>query len=72
MKKHVINGIISMVLIISFFGGCITDLFTEKARIISFKVNPSRINYGETSNLSWIVENADTVIIDNEIGKVDL
>jgi hypothetical protein len=39
--------------------------------IVSFSVNPSKVENGSSAVLHWDVQNADTVIIDNGIGKVD-
>jgi hypothetical protein len=72
MKKYIVIGGICCILIPLFFTGCTTDLFSEKAKIIEFKFSKYHINYGETSELSWVVENADTVTIDNGIGNVGL
>jgi LysM repeat protein len=41
-------------------------------RIIRFSAQPTRINSGETSTLFWVVENADTVTINNGVGNVSL
>jgi hypothetical protein len=41
-------------------------------RIISFASNPATIDAGQSSSLSWVVENATTVTIDNTIGTVGL
>lgn len=38
--------------------------------IISFEVDKNRVNQGELVNLSWEVEHAETVFINNGIGKV--
>jgi len=40
--------------------------------IISFNVDPSIINIGESTNLSWVVIAATSVTIDNGIGDVPL
>jgi hypothetical protein len=42
---------------------------TPQVRIISFRAAPTDIRYGESSNLIWETENADTVTIDG-IGSV--
>ena len=41
-------------------------------RIISFAPNPATIDFSQNSSLSWVVENATTVTIDNNIGTVGL
>jgi len=73
MRKILILLAILMVIDVGFLGGCITnELNTEYSRssIISFTVEPTVIDYGETANLSWEVEGADIVSIDNGIGTV--
>ena len=40
--------------------------------IVSFAANPTTIDYGKSSTLSWVVQNATTVTIDNTIGTVGL
>ena len=40
--------------------------------IVSFAPNPATIDYGQSSSLQWVVQNATTVTIDNSIGTVGL
>jgi hypothetical protein len=40
--------------------------------IVSFAANPATIDFGQSSSLSWVVQNATTVTIDNSIGTVGL
>jgi hypothetical protein len=41
-------------------------------RIVSFAPNPATVDFGQSSSLQWVVENATTVTIDNSIGTVGL
>jgi hypothetical protein len=41
-------------------------------RIVSFAPNPATIDFGQSSSLQWVVENATTVTIDNSLGTVGL
>jgi len=40
--------------------------------IVSFAPNPATIDFGQSSSLQWVVQNATTVTIDNSIGTVGL
>ena len=40
--------------------------------IVSFAPNPATIDFGQSSSLQWVVQNATTVTIDNSIGSVGL
>ena len=40
--------------------------------IVSFAPNPATIDFGQSSSLLWVVQNATTVTIDNNIGSVGL
>jgi hypothetical protein len=40
--------------------------------IVSFAPNPATIDFGQSSSLQWVVQNATTVTIDNSIGIVGL
>ena len=40
--------------------------------IVSFAPNPATIDFGQSSSLQWVVQNATTVTIDNNIGTVGL
>ena len=40
--------------------------------IVSFAPNPATIDFGQSSSLQWVVQNATTVTIDNAIGTVGL
>jgi hypothetical protein len=40
--------------------------------IVSFAPNPATIDYGQSSSLQWVVQNATTVTINNSIGTVGL
>jgi len=75
MKKISILLIALMVISVGFLSGCeeSTDAIIEKMAVVTFTVEPSLINIGETANLSWAVTGADTTVtIDNEIGSVSL
>jgi hypothetical protein len=45
---------------------------TSLPRIVSFAPNPATVDFGQSSSLQWVVENATTVTIDNSIGTVGL
>jgi peptidyl-prolyl cis-trans isomerase A (cyclophilin A) len=77
MKKIIV--LLSILMLISIiFSGCvdvpeIPDEVTKKMTIVSFNVEPSVIELGDTANLSWVVTGSDTVVnIDNGIGDVSL
>jgi hypothetical protein len=71
--KKIIIGIFSILMIFTFFCGCTNeDTNSSTLKITLFKAEPNNINYGETANLIWTVENADTVTIDNGIGSISL
>jgi OmpA family/PKD domain len=40
--------------------------------IVSFAPNPATVDFGQSSTLQWVVQNATTVTIDNSIGTVGL
>jgi len=40
--------------------------------IVSFAPNPATIDFGQSSSLQWVVQNATTVTINNSIGTVGL
>ena len=40
--------------------------------IVSFAPNPATVDFGQSSSLQWVVQNATTVTIDNSIGTVGL
>jgi hypothetical protein len=42
----------------------------EVPEIVSFSVTPSKVENGSPAVLQWVVRNADTIILDNGIGKV--
>jgi hypothetical protein len=73
MKKQLVIVGITLVLIIVGFSGCI-NVRKELTQfsIVSFDVEPSIINQGESANLSWVVIGASSVNIDNWIGRVAL
>jgi hypothetical protein len=73
MKKEVIVICICILSAISFLSGCtnVPKGLTQFS-IVSFDVEPDIINQGESANLSWIIENASSVNIDNGIGSVAL
>lgn len=60
-----------MVISVGFLSGC-TEEDSDQISINSFEVTPSVIEIGETSILSWDIEGATTVTIDNGIGDVAL
>ena len=77
MKKIIVS--LSILMLISIiFSGCvdvpeIPDEVTKKMTIVSFNVEPTVIEAGDTANLSWVVTGSDTVVnIDNGIGDVSL
>ncbi len=75
MKKQIIILGIFILLICVGLSGCeeVPDEFFEEMVIVSFTVEPSIIDIGETANLSWVVTGSDTTVtIDNEIGNVSL
>jgi rhodanese-related sulfurtransferase len=72
MRKITIIGIVMLLIVVSLSGCLETSQHNENINIYSFQVSPSIIEAGKTANLSWNVENADTVIIDNGIGSVAL
>jgi len=75
MKKITILLIALMVISVGFLSGCeeIPNEIFEKMSVITFTVEPSIIEEGETANLSWVVTGSDTTVtIDNEIGNVSL
>jgi hypothetical protein len=43
----------------------------EVPEIASFSVTPSKVENGSSTLLQWIVRNADSIVLDNGIGKVD-
>ena len=45
---------------------------TSLPRIVSFAPNPATVDFGQSSSLQWVVQNATTVTIDNSIGTVGL
>ena len=71
-KIKVVIGV-CILLVISFFSGCI-DVPEELTQIsiVSFDVEPGIINEGEFANISWVVISASSVSIDNGIGTVAL
>ena len=69
MREKVFGVGIVILLFATLFSGCIIN---EGPRVISFKVEPSVIQEGETADLSWTVSGATTVYIDNNIGNVSL
>jgi peptidyl-prolyl cis-trans isomerase A (cyclophilin A) len=75
MKKGIILLIILMVISVGFLSGCdeSADDIVEKMTIVTFNVEPSIIDIGDTANLSWTVTGVDTTVtIDNGIGSVTL
>ncbi len=75
MKKTAILLIALMVVSVGFLSGCeeIPNEIFEDMSVITFTVEPSIIEVGETANLSWVVTGSDTTVtIDNEIGNVSL
>ena len=85
-KHHLVDGkmnekivlirlIALMVISVGFLSGCveIPDEIVEEMVIVTFTVDPSLIDAGETANLSWVVTGMDTTVtIDNGIGNVSL
>ena len=75
MKKVLILLIAVMVISVGFLSGCadLPDEITDEMIIVSFNVDPSMIEVGESANLSWVVTGTDTTLtIDNGIGNVGL
>jgi len=75
MKKITILLIALMVISVGFLSGCveIPDEIVEEMVIITFTVDPSLIDAGETATLSWVVTGMDTTVtIDNGVGNVSL
>jgi hypothetical protein len=71
VKKIAIFLIALLVISVGFLSGC-TEEDSDQISINSFEVTPSAIEIGETSILSWDIEGATTVTIDNGIGDVAL
>ena len=67
MKKKSILVIIFIFLLVNIFHGCTEE---KQISIEYIQVDPLIIQKGETANLSWKVIDAETVIIDNNIGYV--
>ncbi|MEE8565594.1 MAG: hypothetical protein V3S79_04305 [Candidatus Thermoplasmatota archaeon] len=69
MKFQLFVLIITLILLNTGFFGCVekTELSIEY-----FKLEPIIIQKGEIANLSWKVTGATSVIIDNNIGNVNL
>ena len=75
MKKAYILLIALMVISVGFLSGCvdIPDEITDEMVIVSFNVDPTMIDVGDSANLSWVVTGTDTSLtIDNGIGNVSL
>jgi hypothetical protein len=73
MRNIIIVSAVCMVSIVSLFSGCVNEQ-KELAQfsILSFEVEPSIINKGDSANLSWVVLAATSVTIDNGVGGVAL
>jgi len=76
MKKQSINyfkyfNLFFAIAFLVFIAGCSGTSPTTPI-IISFSADPSTVTVGESSTLSWIVTDADSVTIDNGIGIVAL
>ena len=71
MKRLIILSL-SLLLLMILIPGCITiqPLAVQPSVIGTFNSNPSSINPGGTSNLTWNVTGANTVSIDQGIGLV--
>ena len=70
MNKNLIIFGIAVLLIAVVLSGCNTN--TANPAIQSFDVTPYSIKEGESATLSWAVNDALTVSIDNGIGYVSL
>jgi len=71
IKENVLVLTIILIGSIFWFSGC-TDSSEEAVTIVSFTVSPSKIQFGDTTVISWNVKGADRVTIDNGIGRVNL
>ncbi|MCK5459012.1 MAG: hypothetical protein KAI20_03915 [Thermoplasmatales archaeon] len=82
MKKVSILLIAMMMIGIGFLSGCvdmpdeivdIPDEILDEMVIVSFNVEPSIIDVGDSANLSWVITGTDTTpTINNGIGDVNL
>jgi hypothetical protein len=81
MKKMAILITALMMVSVGFLSGCNEETSDEtpepseqipEVSITSFGLEPTHIQRGETANLTWIVANATTVMINNGIGDVNL
>ena len=75
MKKIAILLIALMVIGVGLLSGCVDlpDEITDEMIIVSFNVDPSMIDVGDSANLSWVVTGTDTTLtIDNGVGNVGL
>ena len=73
MRNIIVVSAVCMVSIVSLFSGCVYEQKElTQFSILSFEVEPSIINKGDSANLSWVVLAATSVAIDNGIGGVAL
>ena len=74
MNKHLMVIGITLVLLTVKLSGCVNidNQDITQLSIVSFNIDPSTINIGETAKLSWSIVGATTVSIDNGIGNVSL
>lgn len=73
-NRFSIVGIVVLIICVGL-SGCeeIHNEIFEKMAVVTFTVEPSIIEKGETANLSWAVTGSDTTVtIDNNIGNVSL
>ena len=68
-KKLISIGIIILFLIIGL-SGCNDIKDVNQFSITTFKVEPTQINVGEKTNISWEIMNAEIISINNGIGNV--
>ena len=61
-----------MLLLTVLWSGCVEQPKEKPLDILTFTVEPARINIGETAVLSWVVTGATSVVIDGGIGTVGL
>jgi hypothetical protein len=69
MDLHkLITGTASLVVLICFIGAILFYIYP--INIIYFTANPNEIKLGESSSLSWKVSNANSIEIDQGLGRV--
>jgi hypothetical protein len=74
MKKYFIYIVVFLIFILFNLSGCIDDTTNDsvKLSIVTLNVEPSIINKDEMVILSWEVLNAESVLINNGIGSVEI